>query len=223
MFLMPGLSRQCTGVTCSRSRPGPALGDVSTRCSHEEPSSHQLSSGHWAVQSVEWPGYWRRPVTSVTRAIGSTCDCVRLRPELIVNWSCYTLCDLILGRDMNCNRISCAEYIKFYNTTPSCCHTAHSDNISQHRLELLRQPLDFLSAAHSELNGVISLCCSQLKRHEPRPEIHISALVMDRVRSEENSLRKFIQTSYIKHFCNFLSFLLDKCYLIFKKLHNFKF
>ena len=28
-----------------------ASGDVSTRCSHEEPSSHQLSSGHWAVQS----------------------------------------------------------------------------------------------------------------------------------------------------------------------------
>ena len=28
--------------------------------------------------------------------------------------------------------------------------------------------------------------------------------------SEENTLRKFIQTSYIKHFCNFLNFLLDK-------------
>ena len=33
--------------------------------------------------------------------------------------------------------------------------------------------------------------------------------------SEENTLCKFIQTSYIKHFCNFFSFLLHKCYLFF--------
>ena len=33
--------------------------------------------------------------------------------------------------------------------------------------------------------------------------------------SEENLLHKFIQTSYIKHFCKFLSFLLYKCYLFF--------
>ena len=78
--------------------------------------TRQLSSGPRAEQAVT--GYWHltsewRSVTSVTR-VKSTCDCVRLRPELIVNWSCYTLhySDLILGRDMNCNRISCAEYIK---------------------------------------------------------------------------------------------------------------
>ena len=137
---MYSLSAELPGTKCGNVLPflwipgwhlsDATSGDVSTRVSHEEPSSHQLSSGHWAVHCVEWPGYWHSPVTSVTRAIGSTCDCVRLRPELIVNWSCYTLCDLILGRDMNCNRISCAEYIKFYNTTPSYCHTAHSDNIT---------------------------------------------------------------------------------------------
>lgn len=44
------------------------------------------------------------------------------------------------------------------------------------------QPLNFLTAVQSELNGVISLCCSQLKRHELNSEIHISADVMGRVR-----------------------------------------
>ena len=41
--------------------------------------------------------------------------------------------------------------------------------------------------------------------------------------SEENSLRNFIQTSYIKQIHQNSEYLLDKCYLFFLKLHNFKF
>ena len=64
MFLMPGLSPRCTGVTCSRSRPGPGTGHMRSigRCQYPvltwgaqltSVELRTLSSAEWSDQAIE--------------------------------------------------------------------------------------------------------------------------------------------------------------------------
>ena len=117
-------------------------GGAGTRC-HMQQRPAPLADSAGIISPAPHPS----DVTPVTRV--PACDCVRLQ-----RYNCELgYSDLILGRDMNCNSISCAEYIKIL-WTPRHIAQCPPHQGSSFWVTTFKYP----DGARSKWNGVISLC-----------------------------------------------------------------